>query len=245
MKGNKNIKHSNGWAIGFPDTTTALDGFAKQLRERDQVALWYHPQSMNANVLVAYATGSPSSWGFFDADARFPDNIKLKVVARSPLPPMDSLPPPLPPPLPQLPYQPVILEEQATESTVQPEDTIMVESPMEEDPKLMKIMAEARSGSNNITKVFQEHFEFTYNELVEVNTFNKADRYARAFYLMFPENVQTEYELMVLFLRKNKAIIYSNRTEDDWEKFSGTAQNGTVLVSVTLYFQFLGGSDCF
>lgn len=235
LKGNKNIKYSNGWALGFPDTSSALSDFAGQLRERNHAALWYHPQSMNAATLVAYASGS-SGWGFFDADARFPKNITLKIVSRSSLPPLSSLPPIISPkpPLLSVPNQPAPIIEQANEHVTKPEDTIMQEA-LHEDHKVMEITVKAHTG--DIAKVFQEHFEFTYNELAEVNISSKTDRHAHAFYLQFPDHAQAEFELMVLFLRKNKAVSYSSRNEDDWEKFTRTVQNGTVIVST--YFPTL------
>ncbi|KAK2766217.1 hypothetical protein FQN54_007733 [Arachnomyces sp. PD_36] len=235
-KGYKNQKFSNGWVAGFPDTTPEVNDLANHLLESNQAALWYHPQSMNAAVLVTYAAGS-SDWEFFDSDARFPREATLKVVARSPLPPMSSLPPPLSPKQPVLPpnppvlapSQPIRLEEQQPDQPVmQLEDTIMQDAPEPtDDSKVRDIIAEARKG--DIAKVFRKHFEFTYNELAEVNTFSKTDRHAHAFYLNFPDHVQAEFELMSLFLKKNGTVIYSNRVADDWEKFSRTVRVGTVL----------------
>lgn len=234
-KENNNTKYSNSWAVGFSDTTQALDDFARQLRERNQAALWYHPQSTSASVLVAYATGPSSGWDFLDIGGRFPENITLKIVARSSLPPMASLPSP-----PSVLSRPVIMNDQVDRNIMQSEDPTTenapVDAPVKENLKLMKIVAEALAG--DIARVFREHFEITYNELAEVNTFDKTNRHAHAFYLVFPDHVKAEYELMVLFLQKYKTLIYSNRNEDDWDKFSRTIKSGTILVSILFFFTF-------
>ncbi|RHZ72359.1 hypothetical protein CDV55_106049 [Aspergillus turcosus] len=78
---------------------------------------------------------------------------------------------------------------------------------------------------------FREQFSVTYDLLASVNDAKKPTK-AQVFYLMFPaesEVVQQEYELMHEFLKRHKAVTYSSRLPEDWERFARTIQKGVVL----------------
>jgi chromo domain-containing protein 1 len=80
---------------------------------------------------------------------------------------------------------------------------------------------------------FREQFGVTYDLLASVNDSKKPTK-AEVFYLMFPkesEVVQQEYELMYEYLKRHKAVTYSSRLPEDWERFARTIQKGVVLVS--------------
>ncbi|OJJ39866.1 hypothetical protein ASPWEDRAFT_169690 [Aspergillus wentii DTO 134E9] len=85
----------------------------------------------------------------------------------------------------------------------------------------------------NLDAFFKENYKVTFEDLATVNG---SDKNAQVFYLMFPldnEIVQQQYQILVEFLKKHNALIYSNHLPDDWEKFRRTASRGVVLFHET------------
>ncbi|KAF7588785.1 hypothetical protein BBP40_005216 [Aspergillus hancockii] len=86
--------------------------------------------------------------------------------------------------------------------------------------------------------IFQNRFGVTFEELA---TIAEKGRLAGSFCVLFPpgsggiqNECQQECQLLVEFLKSHsndryKAIIYSNRTPEDWEKFT-QARNGVTLI---------------
>ncbi|KAB8273029.1 hypothetical protein BDV30DRAFT_239108 [Aspergillus minisclerotigenes] len=80
---------------------------------------------------------------------------------------------------------------------------------------------------------FEKRFGVTFQTLATV----AEKRLAGSFYVLFPQGsggIEEECQAVVEFLKahhseKNKAIVYSSRTPEDWEKFT-QAKNGVVLI---------------
>lgn len=61
------------------------------------------------------------------------------------------------------------------------------------------------------------------------------------FYLMCPTQdkaVEAECGVVIEFLKKNKAVIFSNRLEEDWERFVRSINRGVVLVSYPISIMY-------
>lgn len=83
---------------------------------------------------------------------------------------------------------------------------------------------------------FRNVFKMTFDVLATNNGVEKER--AQVFYLMFPpENTlaQDECGIIVEFLKKHGAVIFSSRLEEDWERFVRTINRGVVLVCF-MYF---------
>lgn len=81
---------------------------------------------------------------------------------------------------------------------------------------------------------FRDVFKMPFDALSAVNG---ARENINVFYLMCPEDdttVQAERQVIVEFLKKNESVIYSNRLEEDWERFVRTLNQGVVLVKSSL-----------
>lgn len=83
----------------------------------------------------------------------------------------------------------------------------------------------------DVNVFFRDVFKMPFDVLSAVNG---AKENTNVFYLMCPgqdTTVQAEREVILEFLKKNESVIYSNRLEEDWERFVRTLSQGVVLVS--------------
>lgn len=77
---------------------------------------------------------------------------------------------------------------------------------------------------------FENVFKMTFDVLAANNGPEKG--FSQVFYLMCPpeDAVQKECEVLIEFLKKHRAVIFSNRLEEDWERFARTINRGVVVV---------------
>lgn len=83
----------------------------------------------------------------------------------------------------------------------------------------------------DVDTFFKDVFKMSFDIL---STTNGVKAGSEVFYLMCPTQeptVQDERGVVVEFLKKNRAVIFSNRLEEDWERFVRTINRGVVLVS--------------
>ncbi|KAE8356637.1 hypothetical protein BDV28DRAFT_144963 [Aspergillus coremiiformis] len=116
--------------------------------------------------------------------------------------------------------------------------------PMDIDQSLQDPMTAASSAKTqptlatqlavNLVSLFEERFGMTFDTLATVA---EKGRLAGSFCVLSPlgsGGIEQQCQLLVEFLKahrtdKYKAIIYSNHTDDDWEKFT-QAKSGVVLI---------------
>ena len=81
---------------------------------------------------------------------------------------------------------------------------------------------------------FKNVFNMTFDVLAANNGPERGC--AQVFYLMCPpeDAVQKECEVLIQFLKKHRAVIFSNRLEEDWERFARTINRGVVVVCYIL-----------
>lgn len=238
------MPYSYCWAVGYEDTTDALNEMVKYLRLHDVAALWHHPDDGAQLALVAYAAGSPS-WGFLDSQYTVPPDKGLRIFARGTLPPLSSIKR-SEPPLAKSPQQsqPQHLRKRTFSGPfdVAGHDTALASSPpllaqparlQQKDP-LPRVSPNRDGMKSGLTKSAFETLGISFKDLSIVKKSKKAFDNARAYYLCFPDEskeVKEEFELTRQFLKMHgiKAI-FTNRDPEDWEKFNAT-QCGTVIVS--------------
>lgn len=85
---------------------------------------------------------------------------------------------------------------------------------------------------------FKNVFKMTFDVLAANNGPEKG--FAQVFYLMCPpeDAVQKECEVLIEFLKKHRAVIFSNRLDEDWERFARTINRGVVVVCFMRLFQY-------
>lgn len=89
-------------------------------------------------------------------------------------------------------------------------------------------------GNFDVDDYFRDVFKMTFDMLATNNGVEKGR--AQVFYLMCPPDnasAQDECGIMIEFLKKHKAVIFSSRLEEDWERFVRTINRGGVLVCYT------------
>ncbi|KAL4889947.1 hypothetical protein BDV59DRAFT_100581 [Aspergillus ambiguus] len=92
--------------------------------------------------------------------------------------------------------------------------------------------------SADLNKIFWERFGITFKMLASIGKPKPGS--GGCFYIWAPKGnqaVEEEYELLHRFLKLNNAAIYSNRIEEDWERFLHV-QNGVILLHESLMDQF-------
>ena len=85
---------------------------------------------------------------------------------------------------------------------------------------------------------FKDVFKMSFDIL---STTNGAKAGSEVFYLMCPTQeptIQDECGVVIEFLKKNRAVIFSNRLEEDWERFVRTIHRGVVLVSCPISIMY-------
>ncbi|KAI1919923.1 hypothetical protein LOZ60_006729 [Ophidiomyces ophidiicola] len=232
-----NRKYSTAWAFGFDDTSKELTAVADYLRQNDLAAIWRHPIDDIQTVFIAYPSSS-THWSFFDAGVEFPPNANLRIVARSYLPPVNTVR--------QTTLSSVTKENQYIRSPliVNPHELIVTD----DNPPLPEFGASTTTTSLlknsldlDIVTVFRDRWNITFQELSRVNSPMK-DNYARAFYLFFPPEVEEEFQLMLMFLKRHTQAIFSSRLEGDWERFTDSVTTGTVLFHQShIWYEFMPG----
>ena len=77
---------------------------------------------------------------------------------------------------------------------------------------------------------FKNVFKMTFDVLAANNGPEKG--FSQVFYLMCPpeDAVQKECEVLIEFLKKHRAVIFSNRLDEDRERFARTINRGVVVV---------------
>ncbi|OJJ43234.1 hypothetical protein ASPZODRAFT_136444 [Penicilliopsis zonata CBS 506.65] len=88
-------------------------------------------------------------------------------------------------------------------------------------------------GQPNIDAIIESKCSFTFKELATIGAPEKAVL-ANVFYVLYPiedEKVDAEYKALVQFLKSHKAVVFSSRIDEDWEKFALTVPiyQGVVL----------------
>lgn len=86
----------------------------------------------------------------------------------------------------------------------------------------------------DVNNFFRDVFKMPFDTLSSING---SRGNIKIFYLMCPEEdttVQAEREVLVEFLKKNESVIFSNRLEEDWDRFVRTLNQGVVLVKSIL-----------
>lgn len=135
-------------------------------------------------------------------------------------------------------------EPQIAEASEQPPDQSLRQLPgqsIEEEsavaPSTAVSMANEISVEDfNVNNFFRDVFKMPFETLSSINGSRAS---VNVFYVMCPgedTTVQAEREVLLEFLKKNESVIYSNRLEEDWERFVRTLNKGIVLVKSTLSF---------
>ncbi|PGH18839.1 hypothetical protein AJ79_00252 [Helicocarpus griseus UAMH5409] len=225
----QNLMYSSSWVIGFSDTSSAINRMADYLRDNNLAALWYHPDKdkETSTVIVAFSSESPE-WSWLNWTPTEHRDAKLRIAVRSSLNSVSSLPRSVQraPPSYNNEHHGILTGPEDTSAPMDidmPQPSIHVSTVTPATKPLPVI-----SGPVDIVSIFREQFGITYHELGVVGSIKK-DRSVRSFYLHFPSEMEDEYQLVMLFLKQYDAVAFSNRVEGDWQKFVGTATNGTVL----------------
>jgi hypothetical protein len=242
---------------GFEDTVSKVDKMVNRLRERDLVGIFCIPGDSPVAVLLVYPTRSVN-FDFLNGDDDVPETASLRVAIRGRLLPFEILPS-VPPrelteeshshraPTPgKLKSRDCVVDslglskelatltcaDRAENTTVKPlskVDNTLPKTPEMDANMVDSSTAEGPKHDVNIDVFFKDNFGITFAELATVNS-PKNGGPAKACYLKFPTEAQTEFELLSEFLRKHEVVIFSSRLPEDWERFAKMVVNGIVLV---------------
>lgn len=121
-------------------------------------------------------------------------------------------------------------------SLVRPQEQLMETdepAPVQDKPSPQKQLQQQQLSVANfdVDDYFRNVFKMTFDVLATNNGVEKGR--VKVFYLMCPpENklAQDECGIIVEFLKKHEAVIFSSRLEEDWERFVRTINRGIVLV---------------
>lgn len=114
-------------------------------------------------------------------------------------------------------------------------------APVQEIPSAQQQLQQQQLSVANfdVDDYFSSVFKITFDVFATNNGVEKGR--AQVFYLMCPpENTlaQDECGIIVEFLKKHEAVIFSSRLEEDWERFVRTINRGVVLVCCALSILF-------
>lgn len=243
------MKFSNGYFEGYKDTEPNLNRMAEDLQRRGLVGIHY-PKHESQDVLLAYPANS-EIFAFLNQDFDFPrKRVSLFLAARSELQPYEKLPSLLQRMLAtRTPWGDSVSTAERKASAVKtlqpleiPVETVPSPVAQEQGNERLVIAERAARHQTQPTPVtamgtefdldvfFKKQFSITFNQLAAVNGDQAV---AKAFYLMFPfdEGSRAEGDLVIEFLKKHGAIVFSDRISEDWERFVGLDNPGVILFS--------------
>lgn len=211
-----------------------MNQLAKLLSDNDLAALWHHPfQSL---LLVAYPTAS-NTWRILDDVYPIASEASLRVMARHSIPSIQTFIQQEP----QLSQQPQPsrpsphIDSPDTSAAVENIDPLTSLDPpaptqMDLDPPNMNIDS-VLSATTDLDTVFRKNFGISFARLIA----KKDKQSTNIFYLLFPFSARPECDLIVRYLEAHNAVIYSNRLQEDWERFARTVTAGVILVRWKLF----------
>lgn len=207
----------------------------EDLRHKDVVGIYYSP---NAPQYVLLAFHETSSFSFLSQEPKqLPsEGASLRLAVRDGLQPYEKLsliqqgminasaPPKNASPLVSLPDQAVDTPvETATPPIAYNQEPNNIKPPAVRDSSSRRQSKPASNTRKSIDfdldAFFKSHFSITFDVLAAVNT---KKTLAKVFYLWLPSDPANwdEANVLIEFLKKHGAMIYSSRNPDDWERFT-------------------------
>ncbi|KAI5299196.1 hypothetical protein KEM55_002457 [Ascosphaera atra] len=226
------------------DVVRALREFTRDLKEKREAALFYHPDN---DVFIFYPAGA-EEWAFLDRGQKpkFPGDFELHFAVSTALPRMSEVPalrgtsPTKPIELEEGELEPEREEGMPLDPIFQDKDedvSMSMDMSLDTEPSPTKPLSLPLFGASFVSSLdeqgvralFKTRFRIDLSDLTAVNGDTNPSKY---FYLGFPSNTSHEFDFLRITLEKCNMEVYSNQTGRDWLSFKRATEDvsGTILL---------------